>query len=420
MTKMAKVYFDVYGCTLNQADADIMKAIVKKKYKITKKPSDADVTVFVTCTVKGSTENKIMEKIKRTKKPHVIAGCLYVNEERIRRELKNPVVLGPYAISRINDAVEAALAKKEVWMTEDSDADITAREYTKPILRIQIQQGCVGNCFFCQTKLARKYLKSYRPKILRLWMEEGIKRGAREIDITGMDSGAYGLDIGLTLPQLLSELLSIKGDYRIRLGMINPQHLNRFGDEIIRLMKNKKFYKFIHMPVQSGSEKVCKEMNRPHTVADFKRWAKKFRKEIPDVTIATDIIVGYPTETKKDFEMTLKLLREVKPDVVNLSKFTLRPGTKAVLFKQLPTEEIKRRSEIAAEIIKNIATEKNKKLIGKKMNVLITEKGKGKTMKGRTDNYKQVVVSGRCKLGDFVKVKIKDANHGSLFGEVIG
>ena len=105
--------------------------------------------------------------------------------------------------------------------------------------------------------------------------------------------------------------------------------------------------------------------------------------------------------------------------MVNLSKFTLRPSTKAVLLKQLPTEEIKRRSEIAARIIREIATEKNKKLVGKEMNVLITEKGKGKTMKGRTDNYKQVVVSGRCKLGDFVKVKIKEANHGSLFGEVV-
>jgi len=233
-----------------------------------------------------------------------------------------------------------------------------------------------------------------------------------------MDSGAYGLDIGSNLPTLLRELLSVEGDFKIRLGMINPQHLARFGDRLIELMKSEKFYRFIHIPVQTGSEKVCREMNRPHSVKDFKKWVGKFRKAFPSITIATDIIVGYPTETEKDFEETLALIKSVKPDVVNLSKFTSRAGTKAALLKQLPTEVIKKRSEIAARLIKKIAVEKNKKYIGRTLDVLVLEKGKNKTTKGRTENYKQVVIKGKTKLGARVMVKIKSANHGSLFGEV--
>lgn len=419
---MKKVYFDVYGCTLNQADADIMKAIAKKEFTIAKSEREADAIVFVTCTVKGATENKIMEKIKNTKKPFVIAGCLYVNKERIKRETKKPVVIGPYAIERINEGIRAALRGKELWLVEKEEKTGTLREYTAPILRVPLQEGCTGACSFCQTKLARPYLRSYPPKTIKLWIEEGIKRGAKEIQLTGMDSGAYGLDIKTSLVDLLKEIVAIDGEFMIRLGMINPQHLNRFGKELLAIMKNKKFYKFIHMPVQTGSEKVCAEMNRPHSVADFKKWAREYRKKIKNITIATDIIVGYPTETEEDFKKTLDLLKEIKPDVVNLSKFTSRAGTRAAMMKQLPTQTIKKRSEIAAALIRKIATEKNKRYVGRVMKVLVVERGKGKTMKARSENYKQVVVEGvegAALLGKFVRVKIRDANHGSLFGEVI-
>ncbi|MFH1221917.1 MAG: tRNA (N(6)-L-threonylcarbamoyladenosine(37)-C(2))-methylthiotransferase [Candidatus Micrarchaeota archaeon] len=415
---MAKVYFEAYGCTLNQADADIMRGIASAKHKIVADAEAADVVVFVTCTVKGATENKIMERMKRTKKPFVIAGCLYVNKSRIEREIKHPVVLGPYAVEQINEAISAAQKHKTLWLTEKAEKEGLTREFTAPILRIPIQEGCVGGCFFCQTKIARPYLRSYSPRTIKIWIEHGLKKGAKEIQITGMDSGAYGMDIGTSLPALLKELLAIDGKFKIRLGMINPQHLNYFGDELLKLMRSEKFYKFIHIPVQSGSEKVCKEMNRPHSVADFRRWVKKYRAALPDISISTDIIVGYPTETEADFRQTLKLLRETKLDVVNLSKFTSRPGTKAAALKQLPTEVIKKRSGITAALLKKLTDAKNKKYIGKTMNVLVLEKGKEKSMKGRSDNYKQVVLMQQVPLGKTVKAKIKSVNHGSLFGEV--
>jgi len=414
---MVRVYFKTYGCTLNQADTDIMKGIVEHAgYELADKSTDADVIIYNTCTVKGATENKIMEEMKKEKKPFVIAGCIYVNRERILNEIKNPVVVGPYALEKICTAIQAALEGKTLWLDRQEDKRGIIRNITAPILRIPIQEGCVGNCAFCQTKLARPFLRSYPLKTIKLWIEEGLKKGAKEIQITGMDSGAYGLDINSSLIELLDELVKTEGDFRIRLGMINPQHVARFDDELVELIENKKFYKFIHMPVQSGSEKVCKDMNRPHTVGDFRKSVKKFREKIPDISIATDIIVGYCGETDEEFKETLQLIDEVRPDIVNISKFTLRKGTKAEKVKQLPTETIKQRSRICSELIRKVCEENNKRYIGKTVEVVALEKGEG--TKGRTDNYKQVVMDDEVELGKRVKVKITDANHGSLFGGI--
>ena len=177
------------------------------------------------------------------------------------------------------------------------------------------------------------------------------------------------------------------------------------------IIKKGKFFRFLHVPVQSGSEKICREMGRKHSVRDFEETIAFFRKEMPDITIATDIIVGYPGETEEDFMKTIELIERVKPDVVNLSKFTPRPGTKAAEMKQLPTEKIKERSRKTTIIIRKICAENNRKYIGKTLDVLATEKGKG-----RTENYKQVAFGEDAIPGRWIKIKIKEANHGSLFG----
>lgn len=414
---MVRVYFKTYGCTLNQADTDIMKGIVHNSgHDVVDNSDKADVIIYNTCTVKGATENKIMEEMKEEKKPFVIAGCLYVNKERIINEIKNPVVVGPYALEKICTAIEAAIDEKSIWLDKQEDKSSVIREITAPILRIPIQEGCIGNCAFCQTKLARPFLRSYPVKTIRLWIEEGLKKGAKEIQITGMDSGAYGLDINSSLTELLKEIVQIEGEFRIRLGMINPQHVVRFDDELLQIIGNDKFYKFIHVPVQTGSEKVCKEMNRPHTVKDFVASVEEFRRKIPGISIATDIIVGYAGETEEEFRETVKLIEEIKPDVVNLSKFTVRKGTKAASMKQLPTEVIKERSRTCSEVVKKVCEERNRGYIGKTVDVLTLEKARG--TKGRTDNYKQVVINPEVELGKRIKVKITDANRGSLFGDI--
>jgi len=187
---------------------------------------------------------------------------------------------------------------------------------------------------------------------------------------------------------------------------------------IIRVLSGKKFYKFLHVPVQTGSEKVCRDMNRDHSVHDFETIVGALRGAMPEASISTDIIVGYPTETEDDFQATMDLVRRTKPEVVNVSKFSPRPGTVACTLKEIPNGIVKRRSEEASMLVREIAKERRMQYIGRRLRILITEKEKD--FKGRAINYHQVVVKGFAgKLGDFADVDIYDAKIGSLFGEAV-
>jgi threonylcarbamoyladenosine tRNA methylthiotransferase CDKAL1 len=412
---MPKVYIETYGCTLNQADSDIMRALLK--HEIVGKEQESDVVVLNTCTVKGPTENRMFERIKSLKdRGLVVAGCLAANESRIRKIAPLAPILWPSSLKKINDAVDSAM-KGLPATYKDGSKEGLPKIFTPPIARIPINDGCTSSCHFCQTKFARPALQSYSPKTIVEWINESVRLGAREIQLTSMDLGAYGLDIGTSLAELLGMISQDDSRFLVRLGMINPNHAKRMLPEILSALNNQKFYKFLHLPVQTGSEKVCKEMNRDHTVKDFVDIVAAARKEIPEITIATDIIIGYPTETREDFNQTRELLRQIKPDVVNLSKFSARPGTNAKKLKQLDNREIKARSREASGLVKEICLEKRKSLIGRSYDVLMTERQRDFT--GRNINYTQVVVKDfKGQLGDFVKVKIIDANHGCVFGKM--
>jgi MiaB-like tRNA modifying enzyme len=423
---MARVFIETYGCTLNQADSDMMHALLEESHSVVDSEEESEVIVLNTCTVKGATENKILERIRSLaakKRKFVVAGCLTVNSKKIRKFAPSAPIVAPSALRRINDAVVAALEYRPVSFMGNEPKDGLPRILLLPIARIPINEGCVSACHFCQTRLARPRLTSYMPKSIVKQINGSVRKGAREIQLTSMDLGAYGLDIKTDLADLLKLIAEDESrsrtetEFRIRLGMINPNHAKRMLPDILSALKHPRFYKFLHIPVQCGSEKVCKAMNRDHTVKDFVDIVRTMRKEIPQITIASDIIAGYPTETDEDFQQTKKLLMEIKPDIVNVSKFSARPGTHAKELKQLHNNEIKRRSAETAALAKEIAIKRRKALIGKKYRILVTEKQKDFT--GRNINYMQVVVKGfKGELGDFVNVRITDANHGCLFGEI--
>ncbi|MBU0533012.1 tRNA (N(6)-L-threonylcarbamoyladenosine(37)-C(2))-methylthiotransferase [Candidatus Micrarchaeota archaeon] len=418
---MPKVFIRTYGCTLNQADSDILRALLKEKYQIVDNEEESDVIILNTCTVKGATENKIFEYIKtlrKSNKKFVVAGCISANEKKIRRFAPLAPIITPSSLKSICDAVNDALLQNPSFYNVFQSKELLPKTFSSPIMRIPINDGCVSSCHYCQTKFARPFLHSYSPKTIVKWINKSVNNGAREIQLTSMDSGAYGLDLKTNLIKLLEAIISdTKTDERflVRLGMINPDHAKRMLPDIISKLKHGRFYKFLHIPVQTGSEKVCKEMNRDHTIKDFIDIVKVLRLNIPEVSIATDIIVGYPTETEEDFQQTLNLLKEIEPDTTNVSKFSPRPGTKAKELTQLHNDEIKRRSKETSELVRKISEKRRKMYIGKEYEVLITEKSPD--FKGRNINYQQVVVRNfKGKLGDFVTVKIADANHGSLFG----
>ncbi|MDD5172091.1 MAG: tRNA (N(6)-L-threonylcarbamoyladenosine(37)-C(2))-methylthiotransferase [Candidatus ainarchaeum sp.] len=425
---MPKVYLETYGCTLNQADSDILRAVlIGNKHQIVDNEAESDVVVLNTCTVKGATDNKITERVRQLRKAGkriVIAGCMTANEAKLRKIAPLAPLVGTSSLRNISDAVDDAMAGRGSTYKSYESKDSLPKLLTAPIARIPINDGCVSSCNFCQTKLARPFLRSYSPKTVVKWIDAAVAQGAKEIQLTSMDLGAYGLDIKTNLVALLDAIANNNSstnqntEFLVRLGMINPDHAKRMLPDIIRLLKHKRFYRFIHIPVQTGSEKVCREMNRAHTVKDFVDIVEAIRKEIPEATIATDIIVGYPTETEDDYEQTKKLILQVKPDITNVSRFSPRPGTKAKELKQLPNPEVKRRSTELAVLVKKIGEERRKAFIGKRYRVLITEKQKDFT--GRNINYSQVVVKGfKGRLGDSVDVEIVDANHGSLFGILI-
>ncbi len=303
------------------------------------------------------------------------------------------------------------------------EAKETKRKIRKnPLVGItEIASGCLGECAYCIVKLARRDLKSRSIEEIVRETEDSLRGGCREIWITSQDCGCYGLDIGSNLAELMKGIVELEREFRIRIGMMNPTYIKKILKELIEIYRNPKIYKFIHIPVQSGSDKILKSMRRGYGTRDFRRIVKAFRNTFPSITLSTDIIVGFPEETERDFEKSLSLVREIKPDVINISKFFPRPRTPASRMQRIDNKTVKRRSKKMAELAEETGFERNKKLIGKEYHVLVNERGKKKDQfMGRNENYKPVVLKeGKDVMGKILKVRITSAGKTYLVGEIL-
>lgn len=306
------------------------------------------------------------------------------------------------------------------------------------ISAIPIAIGCVGECSYCIVKRARGDLISYEPEKIVEGVKTSVKGGAREIRITSQDCSAYGFDWdrdrgldkenfgagGLKLPGLLDLITAVEGDFRIRVGMMNPFTMHRILNELLDAFDSEKVFKFFHVPVQSGSDKVLIDMKRNYKAADFVEIVKKIRLRFGYSTICTDFIIGFPTETVEAFSASLNLLSVVRPEKVNITRFSSRPGTEASKLKDLLEREKKRRSRIISSLYHDIALANNTWLKGKRLPVLITEKGKGKNMEGgvigRDPSYRVVAINSGLDLppGAVYSVRITEAKSTYLVGEV--
>ncbi|PIO05982.1 hypothetical protein COT29_03270 [Candidatus Micrarchaeota archaeon CG08_land_8_20_14_0_20_59_11] len=396
-----RVMLRTYGCAFNRADSDAVAKAVRS--------INARVAIYNTCCVKDATEQKILCAISREKIPVVVTGCLAEAEpEKILRTKPNASLVGISQQHRIAAAVKSAAKGKPVRWLGRGKRCLSAHA-DGLVGRVRICEGCLGACSFCETKIARGGLRSYGVREIMRAAESCVKEGAREIQLCAQDDGAYGLDIGTSLPALSAALNQIPGDFRVRIGMLNPEH----APKVIGAFSPSKVYKFLHIPVQSGSDAVLKAMQRPYSVADFHRAITSYRRKYPRITLATDIIVGFPTETEADFGKTMDLLRAVRFDVVNVSKYCARPHTAASKMLQLPNSVIKKRSEIASALCRKISEEKNKEWAGWEGDVLFIEKGKDGTVVGRNDSYKPVAVKG-ARIGETKRVKIISATRSCL------
>ncbi len=351
-----KIYVRTFGCTLNQGDGEVIKGLLSENgHKLVDSEKEAECVIVNSCGVKTVTQNKIINYVNKTSKNKkvIIGGCLPSMID-VRKYM--PKAAGSFdtnTITRINELIKkpTRMESKE----KESRINKTRIRTRKDIAIIPIAQGCMGKpCTYCSVKLARGELKSYGKREIAKEVEKAVKEGCKIIKLTAQDTGCWGLDINEKLPNLLKEVLKIKGEYKIRLGMMNPNYALDYLDELISIYKNPKIIKFMHIPVQSGSNKIIREMKREYKVEDFKKVVNRFRKEIKNMNIATDVIVGYPSEKEEDFKKTVQLIKEVKPEVLNISKFAPRPGTEAKKLKQLRTEEIKHRSKYLTEEYKKI------------------------------------------------------------------
>ena len=258
------------------------------------------------------------------------------------------------------------------------------------IAKIPISDGCLSSCSFCETKFARGVLNSFSEGLILKGIEQNVRNGAKEIQLTSQDMGAYGIEKGTNIAKLMEKIALIDGDFKVRVGMLNPEHLNKYFDSFVNAFSSDRFYKFVHLPVQSGSNRVLKDMRRSYSIEQFNEFVYKLREKIPNLTIETDIIVGFPTETEADFEETIEFIRNVKPDVTNVSRFGARPHASASKMEQQSNETIKKRSNLLSRVVRSTQHEINDKFIGKKLDVIITELNE-KSFNGRDSSYKQVV-----------------------------
>ena len=283
---------------------------------------------------------------------------------------------------------------------------------------IEIASGCMSECTFCQTKLAKGDLQSYRLGDIVRQVKHEIEDGCSEVWLTSTDNGCYGFDIGSSLPELVQKVSEIESNFMVRVGMMNPMYLPRIKDKLLESFASDKVFKFLHMPVQSGSDKVLKDMKRLHTSKIFRDVDYAFRNRYDKFTIATDIIVGFPTETEEDFIKTVDMIKETRPDIVNLSRYSARSGTKASKMVQIDVSEVKRRSKIVFDLAKKISQERNEEWIGWEGQVLFDEISDG-IIKGRNFAYKQVVTDDKVKLGQKANVKITNAMPNGLQGILV-
>lgn len=437
---MAKISFVTFGCTLNASDSELMAGLLADAGHEIVEEDTAELIVINSCTVKALAEKKFFRKITELEKKGkklILAGCIpQAQQDLVKDRLKEYSVIGTGQLNNIVDAVDETLAGSIVhWLKKDKNPRLNLPKIrrNKVIEIIPICEGCLGNCTYCQTRQARGKLISYDPNAIVKQVKSAVKDGCKEIWLTSQDCGAYGKDLqkdintsnntaAINIVELLKRVLSVDGDFFVRLGMTNPNFVLEHLDALIEIYSTSpKLFKFIHIPIQAGNDQVLKDMNRFYTVEDFRKIVKTFRAHIPQITIATDMICGFPTETEKQFEDSIKLITELTPDIVNVSRFWPRQGTPAAKMKQHTSRETKTRSRKMASLFDSTSTQRLTEWTGWQGPIIIDAQGKKSDSNwlGRNYAYKLIAIKGDFKLGQKVEVKVVRTTKHYLVAEPV-
>ena len=428
---MSITYFlETYGCSLNSADSDIIVGKLKDIGAIRVPDEDrADIIILNTCGVKEPTEDRIihrLEVLNKTTTPVIIAGCLpKISPARIDKAIpKYGALLGPQSIDSLDEVVQRVLtgergithlestrAQKLKWLESPPDTVICT---------VPICEGCLGNCSYCAVRFARGAVISHALDDIAGIVKRCSHTGHREIRLTSQDLGTYGVDIDSNLVELLKKLDQIEGSHIFRLGMFNPNLVKDSLDDLLSVMKSLHFFRFFHIPLQSGSDVILQRMQRKYSVQEWDAMVVKIRQQFSDATIATDIIVGYPGETEADFEMTMDTIQRIKPPVVNISKYGDRPGTIASQSEDKVETSIKKdRSRRLTKLVNDILLASNESWLGWTGTVVVTERGSRRGLLCRNQSYKPIIIFDEIPLGSTTNVEIVKAERTQLIGQLI-
>jgi len=421
-------YLETYGCSLNKADSDL---IVGRLSGIgaeqTEDIESADFIVLNTCGVKEPTEDRIVYRLKELGSqsiPVIVAGCLpRISLERIQRAIPGfAALLGPQSIETLGNVVTRVLKGERGIIHLDSDYESKLQFFEGPpdsvICTIPICEGCLGSCAYCAVRFARGSVRSYSISEIHSVVQRCVHLGYGEIRLTSQDAGVFGHDTGENLVELLRNLDQIKGSHRFRLGMFNPNLVLDTIDDLIAVMESDRFFKFFHVPLQTGSDSLLTAMEREYTVADWVEIVSKIRAKIPRATIATDIIVGFPGELASDFEDTVNLLQRMRPEVVNISKYGDRPGTAASRANNKVDTSVKKdRSRKLSSIVSDLVMDLNASWVGWTGEVIATEAGPKGGIVCRNFAYKPIILRNEVTLGSTFSVEIISSERTYLLAQ---
>jgi MiaB/RimO family radical SAM methylthiotransferase len=397
---------------------------------------DAQFVIINTCAVKEQTENKIKARLKqlspkfiREDKHIIIAGCLpYIASNYLNLvkgiipnysaiiDLDNIHEL-PKIIEKIKQGYRGLVFKAENSI--DKARFLINHPEGKMTGIVPISEGCEGSCTYCCVKHARGHLNCYDPRNIIENVHHQLKQGVKQIYLTSQDCSTYEYN-DTNLFSLIKKITELPFKFYLRIGMINPSFLINNADQLHSILNLEKVYKFLHIPIQSWSNKILRLMQRPYQTSQIVDEIDMLRKDFWNLTISTDIICGFPGETEHDFYRTINFIKWLKPEILNISKFTTRPDTKAKNMKQLSSRTIKERSIRLSRIFRNSLKNMNKKWNGWEGEVLILHKGSEENQVfGRNISYKNIFIDDYYdSYGKFVDVKIEKVEGFNLFGKL--
>jgi len=428
-----KFYIETYGCQMNEADSELVAGLLQEaNYQPTAVPEEADLILINSCSVRENAEKRALARLSqfkslKKKKPELLLGLIGCVAQQDYDEIHDEnqfvdLVLGPDSYRNLPEylnqkrvpVVDVNLSRTEVY------DDLIPSRNSAVNAWVSIMRGCNKFCAFCIVPYLRGRERSRSPQSIINEIQQALNEGYREVTLLGQNVNSYHYGT-YRFPELLEAVAAIPGLRRIRFTSPHPSDVD---EKMLAVMQShSNICKQIHLPLQAGSSRVLKLMNRTYDQAHYLKVVAMIRDYLPEVALTTDIIVGFPGETEADFEQTLQIMQSVKFDAAFMFKYSPRPGTKAAkMTDDVPEEEKSRRLKAVIQLQKSHTLERNKALVGTIQEVLIdgVSKKNPDEMIGRTDSNKIVVIKeGHPRVGEFCNVQIEKAVGVSLFGKIV-